>query len=269
MRRALSITASSVACATLAALSVLCASAPVLAQPSDEAFQRQVDTALEHYNARRYAEAAQAFEAAFEMRNDPELLYNAARSLERGLRRDDAIAMYERFLSLPGSTADLRNRATASVQALRAERDAATRPPDTAGGGSGGAELGAGGGSSGGVDDRRPSGRRRSSRARILEWVLVGGGGVLIGIGSVFGVIALTENTDFEDEMDVATRRSLAQDIDRNALLADVFIGSGIAAAGIGVILLIAGGGDDDEEASAFAPIITPTGGGFRLRSTF
>ncbi|MCC7538764.1 MAG: hypothetical protein IT379_21240 [Deltaproteobacteria bacterium] len=265
MRRFLSITL---------AVALMSASVPALGQTSDEAFQQQVDAALDHYNNRRYAEAAAAFQAAYELRNDPELLYNAARSLERGLQRDEAITMYERFLALPGSTADLRNRATASVQALRAERDAAATPPTPPAGTGGGASGGAGGGGSGGgggtgaPDDRR---RGRDGGSSTLEWVLVGGGGLLIGVGAVFGITALSDNSDFEDEIVPAERRSLADDIDRNALLADIFIGSGIAAAGIGIILLVAGGGEDDEgeEDTAFVPVFLRDGGGLQLRSRF
>lgn len=252
------------------AAALVAGAVPAYAQTADEDFQQQVDTALDHYNNRRYVEAAAAFESAYGLRNDPELLYNAARSLERALRRDEAIAMYERFLALPGTTAELRNRATQSVQALRAE-GAATQT--AGGGGTTGGGTTVEGGTTGpegtpGPDDRRE--RRRTGHSSTLEWVLVGAGGLLIGIGSVFGITALSLNSDFNDETDPIEQRNLADDVDRNALIADIFMGSGIAAAAVGIILLIAnaGGGDDGDE-TAFGPVLLRDGGGFQLHSRF
>ena len=87
-------------------------------------FQAQLDAGLAHYEERRYAEAAAAFEAAYAIRAEPELAYNIARSYERAVMREEAIAAYDRFLGLPGTTSEMRNRARSARSSLRAEVEA-------------------------------------------------------------------------------------------------------------------------------------------------
>jgi len=55
-------------------------------------------TALKHYRAGEYAEAAQEFLVAYQLHPEPRLAFNLARSLERSARPAEAIEAYEDYL---------------------------------------------------------------------------------------------------------------------------------------------------------------------------
>ncbi len=229
---------------TLILVATLCG-APALAQTDD--FKALVDQGLEHYKNRRYEDAVISFESAYKLRQEPELIYNIARAHEKALKREDAIAAYERFLGLPGTTAELRTKALQALEALRAEKVAMDRakvppvspPPPT-------------------VAPPPPATgivARPEPKSRALEWGLIGGGGVLVATGAVFGVLALDSQSKFDEAPSVELRDQAKQ----RALIADVCIGTGIVAAGIGAVLFLMG----DDEPVAFSPTISPNSIGF------
>ena len=88
---------------------------------AEEAFQGHVENAMRHYRDRRYTDAVASFQAAFDLRPEPELMYNIARSHERALHRQAAIDAYGRFLELPGTTSEMRSRAISARNSLRQE----------------------------------------------------------------------------------------------------------------------------------------------------
>lgn len=92
-----------------------------------DGYRELVDQGLDHYNNKRFDQAVGSFERAYLVRSEPELIYNIARAQERALRRDQAIETYERFLSLPGTTAELRTKALSAVEALKQEKRAMER----------------------------------------------------------------------------------------------------------------------------------------------
>ncbi|MCA9553717.1 MAG: hypothetical protein KC933_26995 [Myxococcales bacterium] len=216
----------------------------------DEDFNRLVQDGMTHYRNREYDAAVKKFEAAYAINQQPELIYNVARAHEKALRRDEAIQAYERFLNLPGSTADLRAKALASVEALRREKAAMQRseqakqdldnalPPDTGGGGGAGAVT-----------------RRPKETSRTLEWVLIGGGAAAAAAGAVFGVLALQANSDFDDlkasGADRTALESKKKTVDNDALAADVLVGVGIVSVAAGVIMWLTTGGDEGDVAVA------------------
>ena len=105
--------------------------APAVAQAQD-GFRELVDKGLELYTQKKYDEAIKNFEQAYTLRAEPELVYNIARAHEKSLRRAEAIAAYEKFVNLPGTTAELRTKALNAMEALRAEQaalDRAKAPP--------------------------------------------------------------------------------------------------------------------------------------------
>ncbi len=156
----------------------------------DSGYDAHLDAGLAHYEARRYAEAAASFRAAFDRRPEPDLMYNVARSLERALAREDAIAAYDQFLQLPGTTSEMRARARDARDSLRRELEA-IRAPDPV------------------VPDPepvQPTAVQRpdpplpeppSSPLRPVAWSLPGLGAAAAIVRALFVGLALSANADF------------------------------------------------------------------------
>lgn len=245
----------------VAALFVVSSATLVAAQEeAPDAYQQHLDRGLSEYEAGRYETAAEAFQAAYALRPEPELQYNAARSFERAVKREEAIAAYELFLELPGTTSDTRTRALQALASLRAELEAmsaAERAPDP-------------------VVEEQPvvappnavtrqaptSGRGGKTTA---GWVLVGTGAVSLIAGGVFGGLAVASNNEFEEATSRPEQIELADEVNSNALAADVLLGVGIVFAVVGIVLVATDGGDDADEDSAhlqLSPSASPTGVG-------
>ncbi len=260
------------------AIAIALAAAPtptVRAQSADAAptYDEHLDAGLAHYEARRYAEAARSFRAAFDLRPEPDLMYNVARSLERSLEREDAIAAYDQFLTLSGTTSEMRARARDARDSLRRELNAMNAPdpvvPDP-------------------VDDPEPVDtgatgevqhpdpplpEEPSSPLRPVGWSLLGVGAAAAIAGGVFGGLALSANSDFDDATDRDEQVRLRDDVNQYALLADVLVGGGVALAVVGIVLVVLGKSDLDEtntQASLeIAPVVGAQELGLTLRGAF
>lgn len=230
------------------------------ARAQDE-YQTHLDAGLRHYEAREYAEAAAEFEAAFAIRPEPDLLYNTARSYERAVMREEAIAAYDRFLALPGTTSEMRQRALNARNSLQSElramqtpepqapeRDAAPTPEPTP-----------------------PPPPPEPSALRPTGFALLGIGAATAIVGGVFGGLALASNADFEDATDREEQIALRDDVNRQALLADVLVGVGVATAVVGVVLVILGkpAANDDVASTTVTPTVGRQGAGLQLRTSF
>jgi hypothetical protein len=97
----------------------------------------------------------------------------------------------------------------------------------------------------------------------------LGVAGVAAGLGTVFGIQALSAKDDYEK----APTASAADDVERNALIADMAWGIAITLGITGTVLLTS---DDAEDASPqaksklyFAPYASSQGGGARAKLTF
>ena len=221
---------------------VLGAASVARAQTSE--FDRVVRQGMAAYQAKDFNKAIRAFERAYAIRPEPEMVFNVARSHEKAQHVDEAITTYERFLVLEGTTAGLRARALKSLTSLRAEKaarlEARSSSPSPAA--------------------PRPrsnvSGARLSktepgpTRSRALEWSLFGGGLVVAATGAVFAGLALANNSDFDDEVgrgpaaDADKLEDLQDDRARNALIADILVPVGLVTAAVGLSLLVIN--DDD-----------------------
>lgn len=201
-------------------------SAPESPPPADPPFEVLVEEALRAYEAGDFARAIERFEAAYARKPNPTLIFNIARSHEKALEPERAIEGYERYLRLQGTTAALRARALDALGGLRREQVARARMEGSA--------------------TRRAGpdlSLRRRPPDRTLEWSLIGGGAVLGGLGAVFGVLAWDANAEL-DRARTARRPTedqqlLADETTRNAFLADVLVGTGIASAVTGVVLFV------------------------------
>lgn len=253
--------------AVLAAV-VMGTASPAQAQPDDE-FKTLVDEGMRAYKRRQYDAAINAFESAFAIRREPELIYNVARAYEKSLDSTKAIQTYERFLRLQGTTAELRAKALTALEGLRAERRALDRarrevapPPPPA-------PTPAARGTKVPLEVRRPAPEPKS---RALEWTLIGSGAAMAVAGGVFALLASMDNSDFDDRVSDgnATAEELndiKDDVDRNALIADILIPTGLLAAGVGVLLFVVD--PDEEEGMAVSPMVTGDGAGLAVGGRF
>lgn len=103
--------------------------------PGNSATSNNADEARAHYKKglsyyalQKYAEAANEYEAAFELEPDPALLYNAAQAHRLASNKTRALALYQSYLRLfPGQTN--RNDVQRHIAALKTaiESDAKSR----------------------------------------------------------------------------------------------------------------------------------------------
>jgi tetratricopeptide repeat protein len=112
---------------------LLSAPVPGTAATSKDA-RRIYEEATAAFGLGRYAEAAEKYEAAFGIRPDPALLYNAAQAYRLAGNKARAIELYRNYVRLypDGTNAeDARSHAAALKTALEAERPPmqAARPP--------------------------------------------------------------------------------------------------------------------------------------------
>lgn len=78
----------------------LCASSPAVAQPADS-FEARFQRGIVALEEMRYAEACDAFEAAYRERQTPRVLYNLALALRGAGRYRRAIASFEQYVAAP------------------------------------------------------------------------------------------------------------------------------------------------------------------------
>jgi hypothetical protein len=102
------------------------ASAKVPAKRAAEA-QRHYDAAVAHYKAQEYAAAADEFDAAYKLKNDPEWLYNLAQARRLAKQYEQALDAYHQYLA---AVPDAENRAAVEQRIAECERAvAAAQPP--------------------------------------------------------------------------------------------------------------------------------------------
>lgn len=111
-------------------LALVCASALALAEEPDAKtlFARgRTAYALGHFT-----EAAELFEKAFELKEDPAILYNAAQAHRLAGDKKRALVLYQNYLKLFGereNSAEVEKRIADLKAAIEAEQAAKTNPP--------------------------------------------------------------------------------------------------------------------------------------------
>jgi tetratricopeptide (TPR) repeat protein len=118
--------------APLLALVVLLTSGPAATAGKDGGDARRLyDEATAAFGLGRYSEAAEKYEAAFEVRPDPALLYNAAQAYRLAGNKARALELYRNYIRLyptRPNTPDARNHIAALTKTLDDER-ATSAPP--------------------------------------------------------------------------------------------------------------------------------------------
>ncbi|MCU0664736.1 MAG: hypothetical protein MUC50_20735 [Myxococcota bacterium] len=214
------------------------ARAAELTSTQQDRFDELVAQAVGDYSAGRYKNAISLFEKAFAMNEEPELLYNIARCYERLSEPKRAVEQYERFLGQEGTTGELRTKALENIASLRREIAALEASS------SDGQQQGRGGQPSAQGDEAASSGSRREkdqkpSMLKTLGWTFVGVGGAGIVLGGIFGGLALSERSAYDDAGWEEARLSHREDAERNALIFDVGFFGGVTVAAVGAALLI------------------------------
>jgi hypothetical protein len=222
-----------------------------------------------------YEGAVRAFEKSYELSQQPALQYNLANAYERLGRYDDGVKALQAYE--PHAAGDEREVVRRRIKKLqeraeqqRKEAPAATPPSNSdtpaapaiseAPAGPGPAED-----------------KATSSGPPVAGYVLLGVGAVGIGVGSFLGLKALSSKSDAEKLCpNVAGKRTCPATADetlssntRNAVLADIGFGVGIAALAVGGYLLFSGGKAKETTAMQLQPSAGPRGGGFSLIGTF
>jgi tetratricopeptide (TPR) repeat protein len=232
------------------ALVMFCTAGFVLMTSSGAFAQQQgrfddlVAQAVEQYSSGRYEKAIDTFKAAYAINEEPEILYNIARCYERLAQPESALEWYEKFIALPGTTVDLRTKALENIASLRREisileamRQGKKPPPEQPQDEVGQPSSGAISPPQDGAQESEPD--SPMTPMKLAGWILVGAGGAGIVAGGIFGGLALSEKSKFDDAGFDKERLDYRDNIERNALIFDIGVFGGIGLAAVGAALLI------------------------------
>lgn len=188
------------------------------------------------YAQGRYEDAILAFQEAYAISERPLLLYNIANAEERLGRWADALGMLQRYLpdAAPTERADVEQRIRSIELRVSRERALETERQRE-------------------HERERAADRQRETTApptggtSVAGWVLVSGGGALVGLGVAFGLVALGARGNVDGFCrpvegrticSAAASDALARD-DLFSVLADVSVIVGVATAAVGVYLVV------------------------------
>lgn len=271
----------------LLAAHLLCSAGPAVAKPdqpsaADDAKARslfkQGDAA---YAEGRYEDALGAFEEAYRLSHRPRLMFNIGNALERLGKLSEAADALEKYLPhakpterdvLSKRVQNLRKRAApTSKVVLEEEEEEPERKPEREPKQTAPAEA---------APRARPVEPRAadSGGETTLGYVLLGAGGVAMGAGAVFGLMALSARKDVDAGCkqsagqtlcDASARDAVDRD-QRYSLFADLGLGLGLVAAGAGTYFLLTAPSVKEQKpgvAAGFA--LQPSGGTLRVHGEF
>jgi tetratricopeptide (TPR) repeat protein len=208
------------------------------------------------YEEGKYEEAVAAFEKAYELSHRPELLFNLANAYERLGQYEEALRSLRDFEpSAPeADRAKIAERiktleARAEEQRKRESERSGTAAPTTA------------------AATAPSAPAEPESKAPILAYTLMGGGVVALGVGTVFGVMALGTKSDAENQcarngVCPASAQKSIDDAKSQALIADIAFAVGAVAAGTGLVLYLTRDTSPTKEHAASLRAAPRPGGG-------
>ena len=256
-------------------LGLLGASAPgvALAQPRPNEAEARFGRGTELHRQGRFAEAAEEFLAAWRLSHRTELLYNAYVAYRDAADTRRASEALREYLDVEPRA---RNRPMLQAQlaAMDAQLRAATPTPAPAPAPAAAATPAAPAATVATVASvavRPPAPTEPPRRSLALPIALISGGGVAVLAGAVLGVTVLSTESDLSSSCvghvcDPALRGE-ADAARTRAVVTDVLLGVGLAAAVAGVIVLLGSRGD------AHGPVVgaacAPGGCSARLHVTF
>jgi len=234
------------------------------------------------YDARKYLEAAEALQRAQELEPHPKLVYNIARAYEQANELDLALKWYEAYTQSDerGTDPTLLKRSVLAIDRLRGlirqrdEQRAAqeaerrrlgeeTQKAQARAESEAQAKLRA-------EEETRvqrravvESERRNYERARMSAFVAGGGALLGLGVGTAFGVMANTSRARFNDAQTVSDKQEFERQTRQNAVIADIGMGVGVAAAVTAFLLYPKGAPPAEPQARL---LVAPHGAGVEVR---
>jgi hypothetical protein len=119
--------------------------------------------------------------------------------------------------------------------------------------------------------------RSKSSAGRTLGWVVGGVGVVSLGVGSYFGLRAISRWSDRNEQCVggcTPGAKTAGDEAGNAATISTIGFGVGLVAIGVGTYLLLSGSGEKEQPQSValrvnWAPVVDKDGAGLLLRSTW
>jgi hypothetical protein len=180
------------------------------------------------FQEKRFADAIRLYLDAWEVVPAASILYNVAFIYDK--RLDDpelAIDYYDRAATSSDADDELKAKARARIAALRLELK---KPPDK--------------------PDRpdKPVEPPDDEGSVVGPWIVTAAGGAVLVGGVAMGLIASGTEGDFHSARSADEKRDLQSQGRTEALVADVLMGVGVAAVGVGVVWLILDAGSEPGE---------------------
>lgn len=187
------------------------APATASAKPEDDAKQALVlfERGKVAYKEGRFDESVLLLKEAYALKAEPVLLYNIGRAHEAKGQLPEAVEAYKRYLATATSPPD-RVEVEAKITALEAK---IAETAAAAAAAAAEAERKA-------KEDRERAEREKNAppppghEPSLVPWIVAGSGAAIVGVGVVFGVLALGKNGDAEDapsQADAADQRDGAE----------------------------------------------------------
>jgi len=207
------------------------------------------------FSERRFADAIRLYLDAWEAAPAASILYNVAFIYDKRLNDPElAIDYYERAAASSDADDDIKVKARTRVVQLRAELAKPDKPPE-----------------------KPPEKPKQPKPANPGPWIVTVTGGALLLGGVVMAFIAQGTESDFDAASNAADKRDLQDQGRTEALSADLLMGTGVAAIGVGVVWMLVASGSDDGDANVgpvpesrlrFEPRFIPGGAALVLGGT-
>jgi tetratricopeptide (TPR) repeat protein len=183
-----------------------CRCEPALTQPGP-----LFDNGARCFRAGELDAALACFERAYSLDPNPTLIYNIARSHEGKGALPEAVEAYERYL-VERPDADDRGAVEKKLQVLRAQIEAAERPPPAP----------------------QPPPPAPPSDPAVIPWVVAGVGIAAVGVGVGFVIVSSGQKSDAIAEPEAFAAQSLADDAGTSLTVGSVALiaGGALALAG-------------------------------------
>lgn len=221
-------------------LALLALTATSYAQPSGsptaEIARNHIENGGRYYQLRRFGDAAREFQAAWELTQRPQLLFNLAHALEDAGRDREALDAYQRFESAGAPGVD-RASLRARIEALSARLSRSSTPPAPPPLPSVTAEPPRV------IQPPPPPPPPPPPRSLALPVTLFSAGGALLVTGLALGLTVSSTWSDLNERclnrVCDPSLRGDASAAETRATVADVLGGAGIAAIAAGVVVLL------------------------------
>ncbi|MFO0632711.1 MAG: tetratricopeptide repeat protein [Nannocystaceae bacterium] len=210
--------------------------AAALAQPAAEGEAAASPDALsseavELFKQKDFDGAIAKFEQAYALDPQPNYLFNIGRVYEEKGDLANAVKHYQKFVQQPGVDLEAREAAVARLKVLKPaleeieQKQPESKPqPQT---------------KPATVDPVDEAAKARRKKLRIAGYSLLGTGGGVLVIGTVFGALAVGKSNDAKDAQFVDQKLNARHEAKGRAVVADALLVSGGVLAGVGLILVL------------------------------